>query len=112
MKANIRRVHAVVLAGAAILLAASLHSEEPRPDCRAGGRSQLEMNACAGQRAEAAMKRLAALLAELDGGLESHERQALAEVQARWAKLRDLDCKWERSFFENGSEPAPSWWTG
>jgi uncharacterized protein YecT (DUF1311 family) len=49
------------------------------------------------------MKRLAALLAELDGGLESHERQALAEVQARWAELRDLDCKWERSFFEKGS---------
>jgi len=103
MRTNNRRVRAAVLVGAATLVAASLHPDEPRPDYRDGGRGQLEMNACAGQRADAAKKRLGALLAELDGVLQPQVRQSLAGVQTRWAELRDLDCRWERSLFEGGS---------
>jgi uncharacterized protein YecT (DUF1311 family) len=73
------------------------------PDCREGGQTQFQMNVCAGQKADAAKKRLAALVAELDGNIRPQARQALVRIQARWVELRDSDCEWERGFFEGGS---------
>jgi uncharacterized protein YecT (DUF1311 family) len=106
MPTNNHRVRVAGLIGAITLVAVPLRSDEPRHDCRDGGRSQLEMNACAFQRADAAKKRLAALVVELDGVLQPAVRQSLASVQAHWVALRELDCKWERSLFEGGSVAA------
>jgi uncharacterized protein YecT (DUF1311 family) len=92
-----------LLVGAVVLTAASGHPDERPLDCREGGRNQLEMNACAGLKADAANRRLAALVAELDGVLPPGLRQGLASIQKQWLALRDLDCKWEQSAFEGGS---------
>jgi uncharacterized protein YecT (DUF1311 family) len=97
------RLGAVLLVGATALAAPSMHSDEPTPDCRQGGRSQVEMNTCAGQRADAADKRLRRLLGELDRVLQPEARQRLSGVQQDWLALRDHDCQWERSLFQGGS---------
>jgi uncharacterized protein YecT (DUF1311 family) len=103
MTPNDLRMRMALLVAVVTLVTTSVDSDASRPDCREGGRSQIEMNACAGQKADAANKRLAAVLAELDGILQPEARQGLAGVQAHWVELRDLDCKWERSLFEGGS---------
>jgi len=94
-----------VALGVALLVSwpVSGKSADTRVDCRDGGRTQLEINTCAGQEAEAAKKRLAALLAELDTVLTPPARTSLATVQTRWVAFRDLDCKWEQAAFEGGS---------
>jgi uncharacterized protein YecT (DUF1311 family) len=103
MTTNKPALRVALLLGAVMLAAASGHSDEARVDCRDGGRTQLEMNTCAGQKADAANQRLSALLVELGGVLEPQARQDLASIQKRWVALRDLDCKWEQSLFEGGS---------
>jgi uncharacterized protein YecT (DUF1311 family) len=79
------------------------HSDATRVGCRDGGLTQVEMNTCASERAQAADKRLAALVAELDPDVESRGAESLASIQRRWVELRDLDCKWEQSSFRGGS---------
>jgi uncharacterized protein YecT (DUF1311 family) len=103
MRTSQRGVRTAVFVGTVMLVAPTMHSQEVPAKCRDGGQTQLEMNACAGQKADSAKRRLAALLAELDGVLQPHVRQSLANVQARWSELRDLDCDWERSMFQGGS---------
>jgi uncharacterized protein YecT (DUF1311 family) len=103
MTTNGQRLLIALAVGTGTLVPPAVLPDERTPDCRGGGRTQFEMNACAGQRADASQKRLASLLAELDRALPPHERQGLAALQARWLELRDLDCTWERGFFEGGS---------
>ena len=103
MTTTCRSVGMAIFVAAAMVPLGRAHAEDTPVDCRDGGRTQLEMNTCAGQKAEVANKRLAALLAELDRVLVPAARRGLASVQARWVELRDLDCKWEQSEFEGGS---------
>ena len=102
MTAKEGRLRLALLLGGATL-AAALHPDQPGLDCGQGGRNQIEVNACAALKADAVKKRLAALLAELDGVLQPEVRERLGRVQARWAEVRDLDCGWERDLFEGGS---------
>ena len=75
----------------------------PGADGLQGDQSQPEMNDSSGRRASAAKKRLAKLIAELGGTLDPESSKKLADLQRRWAELRELDCRWEESGFEGGS---------
>ena len=57
MTTNCRSVRVASFVAGAFLLSAAGHSADTGADCRDGGRTQLEMNTCAGQKAEAANKR-------------------------------------------------------
>jgi uncharacterized protein YecT (DUF1311 family) len=76
---------------------------DPPLDCRSGGSTQHEMNACAGRRADRAKKQLGLLLADLRRVLPVDASRELSELQRRWAALRDADCSWERSLHVGGS---------
>ncbi len=78
-------------------------TQEPPVDCSQGGLSQYEMNVCAGRAAQAANKKLEALLSELQDRLDPQAREELNQVHEKWKALRDRDCKWEQHFFEGGS---------
>jgi uncharacterized protein YecT (DUF1311 family) len=66
---------------------------DPSVDCSEGGRSQLEMNTCAGRDAEAARTRLERLLRELHTSLAPSSVEELRKIQADWLLLRERDCQ-------------------
>jgi len=92
-----------ILVAFAVGTAFGEQAAHPSVDCSKGGRSQLEMNTCAGRDAEAANSRLETLLRELHTSLTPSSVEELRTIQADWARLRERDCQWEKSLFSGGS---------
>jgi uncharacterized protein YecT (DUF1311 family) len=86
-----------------LVMPSHLDSDEPLVDCRQGGRTQVEINACARREADAAEEKLRALLAELSPKLKPATRPELDQIQAQWRTLRERECKWEEGLSDGGS---------
>ncbi len=84
---------------AGIDLAHGGQSAETPVDCSEGGRSQLEMNVCAGRDADAAQARLETLLVDLEGTLEPPTLAELRDIQTEWEQLRERECQREGRLF-------------
>lgn len=80
-------------------------------DCREIAVTQLDMNKCAGQMAEAAHDKLSTLLDELRNHMDMAQYQKLASIQSEWEKLAKEHCQWEADFFSGGSS-QPMWSAG
>ena len=97
----------LLILGSSLAIGAGSGSAEqaadPSVDCDDGGRSQLEMSVCADLEADAAQRKLDALLRELEGILQPSSLSELRNIQADWAKVRERDCRWEHSLFSGGS---------
>ena len=85
------------------LTAIAVAQDKEGVDCTEGGRTQLEMNACAQRSAEESAATLARLLDELRDTFESASWGELQELHAQWQTLSENECAWQRGLFGRGS---------
>jgi uncharacterized protein YecT (DUF1311 family) len=65
--------------------------------------TQVELNYCAGQKAQASYAKLESLIAELKGHMNGSQYGMLLSIEENWEKAIAEHCKWEANFFEGGS---------
>jgi uncharacterized protein YecT (DUF1311 family) len=71
--------------------------------CDRSSSTQSDLNDCAAKAAAGSARRLQKLLAEIASRVDSTRAVGLREVQARWVRYRDGQCKWEADAFTGGS---------
>jgi uncharacterized protein YecT (DUF1311 family) len=65
--------------------------------------TQLEMNICAGRRAQAEYAKLNSLISELGSRMDTFRYLTLLQIESDWEKTAQAHCEWVASFFEGGS---------
>jgi uncharacterized protein YecT (DUF1311 family) len=93
----------LIVLGAMLVVEPAAAAAPAPPDCFDTAMTQTAMNKCAGSKAQAADKKLSALLADLEKSLDPPQFKRLQAVQVEWDRFRKAHCEWVYKFHESGS---------